>query len=94
MTAAETLPATPSGGVVYQSSGIFNMYGGVIEGGSAANGGNVYIRKGEFNMFGGEIKDGSVTENGANVWLGASDTTFTKTGGTIADEANTVYQAQ
>ena len=88
--AAEPLDVN-NGGVVYQSKGVFNMYGGTISGGASTRGGNVYINSGAFNMYGGEIKDGTAAENGANVYLNTG-VTFVKEAGTIADEATTVYQ--
>jgi len=67
-----------AGGVVYQSSGTFNMYGGAIINGKVEDkdstigaGGNVNIRTGEFNIYGGTIS-GGVGTNGYNIYVGAS----------------------
>ncbi|MBR2311259.1 MAG: hypothetical protein IKA47_12135 [Oscillospiraceae bacterium] len=87
--AADPIDVT-NGGVVYQSKGVFNMYGGTICGGNATNGGNLNIYRGELNVFGGEIKDGTA-ENGANIYLNTG-VTYVKEGGTISDEATSVYQ--
>ena len=47
----------------------FNMYGGIVEGGSAVTGGNIYISaKADFNMFGGIVRNGYATQFGGNVY--------------------------
>ena len=67
-----------AGGVVYQSAGTFNMYGGAIINGKVEDkdstigaGGNVNIRTGEFNIYGGTIS-GGVGTNGYNIYVGSS----------------------
>ena len=101
MTApTEDTNKVPAGGVVYQSKGVFNMYGGKIinglavdkEDGTPGKGGNVSINSGAFNMYGGEISGGEATQ-GTNIFL-SKTAVFTQEGGTIADQENTVYQAQ
>lgn len=68
MLAADPEIAVNGGGVIYQSMGEFNMYGGTITGGKiaatatkVATGGNVYIYRGTFNMYDGTISNGTAT---------------------------------
>ena len=82
------------GGVVYQSKGVFNLYGGTLIGGQTVAGesndglgGNVYIYSGTFNMYGGHITGGNATGTagtGGNVYLrGVETVVFNMYGGTI-----------
>ena len=60
----------------------FNMWGGTVAGGKAANGGSIRISaKATFNMFGGAMRDGQSTSIGGNVY--ASNGTVNMYGGTI-----------
>lgn len=93
------------GGIIYQSEGVFNLYGGTLTGGQAvassedaATGGNVHINTGVFNMYGGTISGGiaqsDVTDQGGNAYIFRS-ATFNIYGGTItggtADQGGDVY---
>ncbi|MBO5868318.1 MAG: hypothetical protein J6Q54_05375, partial [Oscillospiraceae bacterium] len=69
-----------TGGVIYQSNGTINMYGGAIIGGrvddkdsTVGTGGNISIRNGEFNIYGGVIS-GGVGTNGYNIYVMANGT--------------------
>ena len=47
----------------------FNMWGGTVEGGKAANGGSIHIsNNATFNMFGGTVRNGYSTSIGGNIY--------------------------
>ena len=73
-----------NGGAVYVYGGTFNMYGGMITGGTATNGGNLYAYNTgtKFNMYGGVIKNGHATNSAGNVYVGTA--TFNMYDGVIA----------
>ncbi len=60
-----------SGGIIYMSHAAttVNMYGGTIQGNSAAYGGAVFIENGTFNMFSGTVTGGSATKHGGNFFI-------------------------
>ncbi len=57
---------TADGAVVQVSAtdnpGVFNMYGGIIENGSAKNGGNIKLVEGTMNMYGGIVRNGTAQQ--------------------------------
>ncbi|MBR4862967.1 MAG: DUF4886 domain-containing protein [Oscillospiraceae bacterium] len=60
----------------------FNVFGGIVEGGKAANGGNIYLNnKSFFNIFGGIVRNGYATSIGGNVY--AANGTVNMYGGEI-----------
>ena len=60
----------------------FNVFGGIVEGGKAANGGNIYLNnKSFFNIFGGVVRNGYATSIGGNVY--AANGTVNMYGGEI-----------
>jgi len=64
------------------SSAEFNMWGGTVQGGKAANGGSIRLAaKATFNMFGGTMQGGQSTSIGGNVYATAG--TINMYGGTI-----------
>ena len=72
--------AIADGGGVYVSH-IFEMNGGTISGNTAGNRGGGVYNTNTFNMRGGIITGNSAASEGGGVYC--SNTTFTKTGGTI-----------
>ncbi len=70
------------GGVHMLHKAVFNMYGGLITGGHAANGGNVNVDNGTFNMLGGTISGGTAASEGGNVRV-STNAVFNLYGGTI-----------
>ncbi|MFA6947447.1 MAG: hypothetical protein WCQ72_00525 [Eubacteriales bacterium] len=87
-------PLTPGistsggGGAVCVMSGTFNMYGGVIDGCSAANGGAVSISGGEFTQTGGSMT-GCTAAYGGAVFVGEGGA-FTAGGITLSGNSATV----
>ncbi len=75
---------TGKGGNVAINDGTFNLYGGIIKTGSAANGGNIYVQKGTLNVNGGTISSGYATSNGGNIRVDSGCTLNIK-GGTISE---------
>ena len=99
LTASDKANNTYGGGVVYQSNGTFNMYGGTITGGTVnataskpATGGNVYIYRGIFNMYGGTISDGTAVgyDNGTSVNSGIGGNVCIREGATFNQEGGTI----
>jgi len=76
-----TASATSSLVRMHHNKQTFNMYGGEITGGMAANGGNVRMQAGNFNLIGGTISGGQSTNLGGNVCVRGG--VFTMTGGTV-----------
>lgn len=72
----------------------FNMWGGIVEDGTAVNGGNIYLNgEAVFNMFGGIVRNGKATKIGGNVY--ASNGTVNMYSGSIyggsAENSSTTY---
>lgn len=77
---------TKNGGSIYAKDGDSNiklyLFGGIIDGGSAADGGNIYVGNGNLYLRGTEISGGTATEYGGNIYCAGS---FEMTNGWIHD---------
>lgn len=91
-TITSTGKATNAGGgiVFVGNSGtnkaIFNMYGGILQGGrTVKEGGAVYVHcdNGQFNMYGGIIRNCAADTYGGAVYVGNTTRQFNMYGGTI-----------
>lgn len=76
------------------ASGVLNITGGIIEGGTAAgdNGGNIYMAAGsELNISGGIIRNGNSAKRGRNIYVDSSASKVTEVnifGGLIEFDQN------
>ena len=76
------------------ASGVLNITGGIIEGGTAAgdNGGNIFMAAGsELNISGGIIRNGNSTKRGRNIYVDSSASKVTEvniSGGLIEFDQN------
>ena len=91
-TVTSTGKATNAGGgiVFIGNSGtnkaIFNMYGGILQGGrTVKEGGAVFVHcdNGQFNMYGGIIRNCAADTYGGAVYVGSATRQFNMYGGTI-----------
>ena len=64
--------STAVGGAITMGSGIFNMKGGTVTGGTAANGGCIAVGSGTLNITGGTITGGTATAGGGDIYLSAA----------------------
>jgi hypothetical protein len=82
-----------SGGVYVIGSGSFTMSAGLISGNSSGQfGGGVYVSSGSsFDMSGGEISGNSAKYYGGGMYVTESDSSFSKTGGTIYGDTDAIH---
>ena len=79
------------GGLIFvgnsgDNKAIFNMYGGILQGGRTTKEGgavNVSVKNAVFNMYGGTIRDCSADTYGGGVYVSSSTRQFNMYGGTI-----------
>lgn len=98
-TVGSTETITPAGVNVKVTAGTFNMYGGIIRGGTATTGGNVYLSASDgtqrpaFNMYGGKITGGQ-GNNGSNMYIKYADVTISA--GAVIDggKSYNIYMAE
>ncbi len=81
---------------VSNGAGLFELYGGVIENGTAgSHGGNIGIGNGSFVMYGGTLKGGSAGTNGGAISVYNSGTATilggTVEAGTAVNSGNCIY---
>jgi uncharacterized repeat protein (TIGR02543 family) len=86
--AGEANTAAANGGGVYVAGGAFEMNGGEMSRNTGNNGGGVYVTGGAFTLNSGEIAR-NTGGNGGGVYINGSGSTFTMSGGTIAENAAT-----
>ena len=74
------------------SKAVFNLYGGKLYGGKAANGGNITLyHSADMNMYGGTIKDGTATTGAGGNIMNYSNSTIRIEGGTISGGTAKTY---
>lgn len=83
-----TTTGSLGGGAIFLEGGTLNMYGGRVEGGSAAAGGCIYAntKEAKVNLYNGIITDGETTGNGGNIY--SVRATVTMDGGIIGNGAS------
>lgn len=97
-TVTSTGKATNAGGgIVFvgnsgENKAVFNMYGGILQGGNTVKDGgavNVSVKNAVFNMYGGTIRNSSADGYGGAVYVGSTTRQFNMYGGTIENSVAT-----
>lgn len=73
-----------NGGTIRLDNGVFEMYGGKVNGTNAVYGGSVFVSGSTTaNIYGGTIQGGKATARGGNIYMASTTATLNISGGTI-----------